>query len=97
MYMYMYIYIIRWARNASLWIYIIFDVISHLMKHTIREGRGERAGKFCRESLKGKTEEEGGGKKTTERAHGMPNISTALELVPAPDTNKYVGVSWEVI
>lgn len=47
------------------------------MKHTTREGRGERAGKFCRESLKGKTEEEeGGGGETTKRAHGMPNIST---------------------
>lgn len=67
------------------------------MKHIIREGRGERAGKFCRESLKGKTEEEGGGKKRQNGHMACQTSPLLLELVPAPDTNKYVGVSWEVI
>ena len=78
--------------------WISSEVISHLMKHTIRGGRDERAGKFYRESLKGKTEEEKGEKSKRQNGHMACQTSPLfLGLVPAPDTIKYVGVFWEVI
>lgn len=57
------------------------------------KGRASFAEKVWEERQKKKGE----GKKRQNGHMACQTSPLLLELVPAPDTNKYVGVSWEVI